>query len=71
MAEEYSMKSMNATEANVAVAGDGEPKHTPYNADEAVLAYFGKEQRLKRNFGLISVIGLTSTLMITWEGLLT
>ncbi|KAM3069686.1 hypothetical protein ACMFMG_010404 [Clarireedia jacksonii] len=42
-----------------------------YGHDEAVLAKFGKKQQLKRNFGLISIVGLTCTLMITWEGTLT
>ncbi|CAD6573229.1 MAG: hypothetical protein ASARMPREDX12_005912 [Alectoria sarmentosa] len=37
--------------------------------DEAVLARFGKRQQLQRGFGLLSVIGLTSTLMITWEAI--
>ncbi|KAF4630595.1 hypothetical protein G7Y89_g7543 [Cudoniella acicularis] len=35
--------------------------------DEAVLARFGKKQQLRRGFGLLPIIGLTSTLMITWE----
>jgi len=38
--------------------------------DQEVLLRFGKKQQFKRNFGMISIIGLTSTLMITWEGVL-
>ncbi|KAM0800484.1 amino acid transporter-like protein [Usnea florida] len=37
--------------------------------DETVLARFGKRQQLRRDFGLLPVIGLTSTLMITWEAI--
>ncbi|MCJ1451253.1 hypothetical protein MMC28_001589 [Mycoblastus sanguinarius] len=40
------------------------------NCDEADLVHFGKRQQFKRNFGLISIIGLTSTLMTTWEAIL-
>ncbi|KUJ14245.1 amino acid transporter-like protein [Mollisia scopiformis] len=42
-----------------------------YPRDEAVLARFGKKQQLNRKFGLLSIVGLTCTLMITWEGTLT
>ncbi|KAL2043899.1 hypothetical protein N7G274_003419 [Stereocaulon virgatum] len=38
-----------------------------FKKDEAILARFGKRQQLRRGFGLLPVIGLTSTLMITWE----
>lgn len=37
--------------------------------DEIELAHFGKRQQLKRCFGLVSITGLTCTLMGTWEGL--
>ncbi|KAM0799120.1 amino acid/polyamine transporter I [Usnea florida] len=36
--------------------------------DELDLVHFGKRQQFKRNFSTISMIGLTCTLMITWEG---
>ena len=38
--------------------------------DESMMARWGKRQQLKRNFSLLSIIGLTTTLMITWEGLI-
>ncbi|KAF4630642.1 hypothetical protein G7Y89_g7494 [Cudoniella acicularis] len=41
------------------------------NRDESEMAFFGKKQQLKRKFGFISILGLTCTLMITWEGILT
>lgn len=37
--------------------------------DEIDLAIFGKRPQLKRKFGFISMVGLTCTLMATWEGL--
>ncbi|OBT91591.1 hypothetical protein VE01_10363 [Pseudogymnoascus verrucosus] len=37
--------------------------------DRAVLANLGKKQALKRNFGFISMVGFSSTLMATWEPL--
>ncbi|KAI5783698.1 amino acid/polyamine transporter I [Geopyxis carbonaria] len=42
----------------------------PMTRDEVVLARYGKRQQFKRNFRIISIVGLTSTLMITWEGIL-
>ncbi|KAF2877610.1 amino acid/polyamine transporter I [Massariosphaeria phaeospora] len=46
-----------------------DPNVSSYKSnDEQVLAHFGKRQQLKRNFSLISVLGLGSTLMLTWEG---
>ncbi|KAG7006903.1 hypothetical protein G7Y79_00012g032390 [Physcia stellaris] len=41
--------------------------HQKFFKDESILARFGKRQELRRGFGLVSTIGLTSTLMITWE----
>ncbi|KAI5777088.1 amino acid/polyamine transporter I [Geopyxis carbonaria] len=38
--------------------------------DDADLAHFGKRPQLRRYFGMVSIIGLTCTLMITWEGVL-
>ncbi|PQE17187.1 choline transport protein [Rutstroemia sp. NJR-2017a WRK4] len=49
----------------------GRVQENVHTHDEAVLARFGKKQQLKRKFGLVSKVGLTCTLMITWEGTLT
>ncbi|MCJ1465810.1 hypothetical protein MMC07_004429 [Pseudocyphellaria aurata] len=38
--------------------------------DEHEMALLGKKQQLRRNFGFVSIIGFSCTLMITWEGLL-
>lgn len=35
--------------------------------DESMMARWGKRQQLKRNFSLLSIVGLTTTLMSTWE----
>ncbi|ORY02848.1 amino acid transporter-like protein [Clohesyomyces aquaticus] len=47
---------------------DNVPKR---NRDEEDLARFGKKQQLRRNFKLLSIVALTCTLMVTWEGALT
>ncbi|KAL2062997.1 hypothetical protein VTL71DRAFT_6069 [Oculimacula yallundae] len=38
--------------------------------DEQEMAYFGKEQQLKRNFGFWSIAGFVCTLVSTWENIL-
>ncbi|KAF2266927.1 amino acid transporter-like protein [Lojkania enalia] len=38
--------------------------------DEANIARFGKKQQFKRNFNLLSVLGLSTALMLSWEGVL-
>ena len=38
--------------------------------DRSELAYVGKNQVLRRNFGFMSMLGFSCTLMSTWEGLL-
>ncbi|KAI4123159.1 MAG: hypothetical protein LQ338_005408 [Usnochroma carphineum] len=49
---------------------DGIPKaERRGDQDEIDLAAFGKRSQLKRKFGFISMVGLTCTLMATWEGL--
>ncbi|KAF2088439.1 amino acid transporter-like protein [Saccharata proteae CBS 121410] len=40
----------------------------PHDRDAEVLALYGKQQQFKRIFGFIPIVGLTCTLMITWEG---
>ncbi|RAL04507.1 putative GABA permease [Aspergillus ibericus CBS 121593] len=38
--------------------------------DNAALARLGKKPVLKRNFGILSIIGLSCTILGTWEGIL-
>ncbi|KAA8646808.1 uncharacterized protein ATNIH1004_005483 [Aspergillus tanneri] len=38
--------------------------------DDANLAQIGKKAVLKRNFGLLSILGFSCTIIATWEGLL-
>ncbi|KAI9832416.1 MAG: hypothetical protein M1819_004405 [Sarea resinae] len=40
-----------------------------YDRDEREMATLGKKQVLKRNFGFMSMLGFSCTLMITWEGI--
>lgn len=39
--------------------------------DDAALARIGKKPVLKRNFGFMSILGFSCTVLITWEGSLT
>lgn len=41
-----------------------------YDKDQVELARTGKKQVLKRNFGAMSMLGFSCTLMATWEGVL-
>ncbi|KAF4626960.1 hypothetical protein G7Y89_g11196 [Cudoniella acicularis] len=45
-------------------------KDLSHDADAVYLARMGKQQVLKRNFGLMSMVGLACTIMSTWEGIL-
>ena len=38
--------------------------------DDAALARLGKKAVLKRNFGFLSILGFSCTILITWEGAL-
>jgi choline transport protein len=37
--------------------------------DDQEMAYYGKPQQLKRNFGFLSIAGFVSSLLSTWEGM--
>jgi amino acid permease len=56
--------------------GDGHPVNSNggeksfVTRDDKEMAYLGKKQQLKRNFGFMSMVGFSCTLMITWEGML-
>lgn len=54
---------------NHPVNGDGGEKSF-VTRDDKEMAYLGKKQQLKRNFGFMSMVGFSCTLMITWEGML-
>ncbi|KAL8716326.1 MAG: hypothetical protein Q9220_000231 [cf. Caloplaca sp. 1 TL-2023] len=50
---------------------DVESVHLPrYDQDQLRLRQLGKEQVLKRNFGFISMLGFSCTIMVTWLGML-
>ncbi|KAF7585897.1 hypothetical protein BBP40_009879 [Aspergillus hancockii] len=42
---------------------------TRENADDAELVRLGKRPVLKRNFGLMSILGFSCTVLVTWEGI--
>lgn len=44
---------------------------TPAERDAYILAKSGKKQVLKRRFGLLSVSGLATATMVTWESVVT
>jgi hypothetical protein len=43
----------------------------PSYQDDATLARLGKKSVLKRNFGFMTILGFSCTVLITWEGSLT
>ncbi|CAG8950590.1 hypothetical protein HYFRA_00002799, partial [Hymenoscyphus fraxineus] len=47
----------------------GSHVHSSMNRDEQEMAFFGKTQQLKRNFGFLSIAGFVCSLLSTWEGL--
>lgn len=38
------------------------------SGDDAALARLGKKPVLKRNFGFMTILGFSCTVLITWEG---
>lgn len=40
----------------------------PVSRDDAALARLGKKPVLKRNFGFMTILGFSCTILITWEG---
>ena len=38
------------------------------NKDSHWLARLGKQPVLKRNFGFVSILGFSCTILVTWEG---
>ncbi|KAL8829991.1 MAG: hypothetical protein Q9191_001687 [Dirinaria sp. TL-2023a] len=65
----YSMQAA-ATQEDVSIDNSQQRRENSITRDEDAIARFGKKQQLRRNFGLLSMTGLTCTLMITWEGTL-
>ncbi|KAK7183965.1 hypothetical protein DPSP01_012241 [Paraphaeosphaeria sporulosa] len=58
------------TEKQVGHAGDTfEERVSIDDPDERELARVGKKSVLRRNFAFLSILGLSCSLMITWEGL--
>ncbi|RMD40943.1 hypothetical protein DV735_g4217, partial [Chaetothyriales sp. CBS 134920] len=52
------------------LSGEADPPSAiQHDRDNETLARLGKRPQLKRNFGFISMVGFSSTLMATWEPL--
>jgi hypothetical protein len=47
---------------------EGQPAYQ--NKDETYLTRMGKPPVLKKNFGLMSMVGFSCTILVTWEGYL-
>ena len=68
--DEYPMEQYPTNRIGWKHSDEPASEGTRYNEDEAHMARFGRKQQLRRKFNLVSIIGLTCTLMITWEGYL-
>ncbi|KAG9233486.1 amino acid transporter-like protein [Amylocarpus encephaloides] len=65
------MKSVKREPSSVEVGSDISEQHmTLAERDDDALARLGKKPVLKRNFGFMSMLGFSCTVMITWEGML-
>ncbi|KAL4786854.1 amino acid/polyamine transporter I [Aspergillus varians] len=58
----HEMKSLNAEPHEV----DGSKRDN--NSDDVHLARLGKKPVLRRNFGMLSMLGFSCTILVTWEG---
>ena len=47
------------------------PENASSRSDDHDIGQFGYKPELERRFGLLSMIGFSCTIMVTWEGLLT
>lgn len=61
----YELKNRVTSNNEVQVSGDYSTK----DRDNAELARLGKKPVLKRNFGVLSLLGFSCTILATWEGL--
>ncbi|CAG8979944.1 hypothetical protein HYALB_00013368 [Hymenoscyphus albidus] len=52
------------------IGGSELPSESALQRDNEELARLGKKAVLKRNFGFLSMLGFSCTVMITWEGVL-
>ncbi|KAI9808499.1 MAG: hypothetical protein M1827_007204 [Pycnora praestabilis] len=66
---EYSMKDMKGVQSVDYGSPSPERVESLGDRDDHEMAYMGKKQQLKRNFGFMSMLGFTCTLMATWEGM--
>lgn len=62
------MLSKEITKEGEEVGAFGPMIRGPISRDDAALARLGKKPVLKRNFGFMTILGFSCTILITWEG---
>lgn len=62
------MLSKEITKDGEEVGAFGPMIRGPISRDDAALARLGKKPVLKRNFGFMTILGFSCTILITWEG---
>ena len=62
------LQDMSQTE--IGMTGIDRDDASSYDPDRVRLQQLGKKQVLKRNFGFMSMLGFSCTIMVTWEGML-
>lgn len=62
------MISKEITKDGEEVGAFGPMIRGPISRDDAALARLGKKPVLKRNFGFMTILGFSCTILITWEG---
>ncbi|KAE8353471.1 amino acid/polyamine transporter I [Aspergillus coremiiformis] len=61
----YELKTQTASNNEIQISG-----HSTKDRDNVELTRLGKKPVLKRNFGILSILGFSCTMLATWEGLL-
>ncbi|KAI5923264.1 putative GABA permease [Camillea tinctor] len=64
------LQSRTKTTSMTATASGEEMNSAGYSRDERDLMRLGKNPVLKRNFGFMSIMGFSCTVLITWEGIM-
>ncbi|KAJ2992942.1 hypothetical protein NUW58_g2005 [Xylaria curta] len=61
------METKEAKFSSIEEVGSGNRFLAQLSSDDAVLARLGKKSVLKRNFGFVTILGFSCTVLITWE----
>ncbi|KAH8667646.1 putative GABA transporter [Tricladium varicosporioides] len=70
MAKSFELKDFEIQEGPSPTQNGMETKRSVIEQDNAILARLGKKPVLKRNFGFMSMLGFSCSIMATWEGVL-